>query len=172
MRKITSIMYSEKIQEFIFIGLIATVFTFGFMYRIIDPRLIFWFSVVFCLYELKMKRVNPFNISFLLLFETYLLTGIMDYSKEPWLNLYWSNLKFVWIFPTVYTLGMVASSGSDRATSKKRAKYALLALAFGMFGQVYFVDFLDKNVANRVGKKWPLRWAGPDFCCKWVGVGT
>ncbi len=126
-----------------FIWLLASVFTFGFMYRIIDPRAIFWVGIIFVIYELKEHRINPFNLSFFLLFETYMLTGIMDYSKEPWLNNYWSNVKFIWIFPTVYTLGIVAAVGSDFKESEKRTKAVFLALAFGMFGQA-ILDYSNK----------------------------
>lgn len=161
MRKISDVLYGEKAHQLMFIWLIASVFTYGLMYRVIDPRTIFWVSIIYCLYELNTKRINPFNISFFLLFETYLLAGIIDYSREPWLNLSWSNLKYAWIYPVVYLLGVMSINGKNNKACEKRAMLTFLAIAFGMLCQG-FLDYINKLIEPAWDYLWYSFW-GDDY---------
>ena len=128
-------LYSEKSKQYMFLALCTTVFVYGFMYRIIELRLIFWCALPFIVYEVfNDVRENPIDISFIILSVFGLLLAMVAYIREPWLNTYWSDVKVAWVFPTAYMLGRV-SVGNDSKMADKRIFYILTALNFGMFFQ-------------------------------------
>ena len=130
-----SLLYNEKSKASMYIALCATVFVYGFMYRIIDLRSIFWCALPFCLYYIfDYNSRNSFDLNFLLIYSATLIVAVISIIRDPMLNTYWSDSKLAWILPTVYILGK-ACVGNDDSYLSRRVFGAITSLSFGMFLQ-------------------------------------
>lgn len=157
LKNLHNALYAEKSHEYMFLALCTTIFVYGFMYRAFDLRITFWCSLPFVLYYcFERFDKNILDISFLLISTFSLIVAIIAYTREPWLNTYWSDVKVAWIFPTVYMLG-VASVGHNPKKADERILHILNALNFGMFFQAV-LDHLNKYRRPMDEFEWYAFW--------------
>lgn len=151
------ILYCQKSKNMMGLALYATIFVYGFMYRIIDLRHIFWCSIPFVLYFLYEKRSNPFDFSFLNLFAATLIISVIAFLREPFLNTYWSDVKVVWLFPMTYFMGC-ACNGNHKKDSDKIALGSITALNWGMFLQAVLDHIMKYFRPTEDSRTWFAFW--------------
>lgn len=134
MKNIQKMIYSDRSERIVFLALCATIFTYGFMFRIIDIRYTFWCALPFCIYYLFRNRTILLDISFWYLLIAMTMVGMIACCRDPGLSTIWSEAKLAWILPTIYLLGRgIAGYGGKNISYK--AVFAITSLGSGMFLQ-------------------------------------
>ncbi|CBK75315.1 hypothetical protein CIY_27440 [Butyrivibrio fibrisolvens 16/4] len=151
------ILYADKSKSMMSLALYTTIFVYGFMYRIIDLRHIFWCSIPFVLYFLYEKKNNPFDFSFLNLFVATLIIAVIAFLREPLLNTFWSDVKVVWLFPMTYLMGC-ACNGNSKIDSDRIALGSITALNWGMFLQAVLDHIMRYYRPTEDSRRWFAFW--------------
>lgn len=170
------IFTSDAVEAFMFSVLCATVFTAGMCHWILDvgykyiaaePSLgkvdfnwVFVVCAVVSTYYLIRKRTVQFDFALVVLCQTFVLVGVMDYHSERY-----DVVPYAWILPMAYIVGKVAV-GNDAKTANYRIEKLYFALASGMlitalldFMTVYeYTDYFYFR-QYRTGV-WPSFWLG------------
>ncbi|MCR4695293.1 MAG: hypothetical protein K5773_08250 [Pseudobutyrivibrio sp.] len=132
----------EFIDKLVYVIFLANVFSYSFMYRILDSRQVYLVMFPIVIYWLLRRKTSPFDIEYLFLQLAFFLGGILMQITAPNMNWLWNVMVFSFIFPIAYLLGKMCV-GEDSTQSEKRAFTALNVVAAGMFA-TYILDYAKK----------------------------
>ena len=153
--KLRAFFLSKNTDRFIFVIILATVFTSGmcepllaFSYKYIPSKAgekfyvnynwVFAVAVVIILYysirEYFSGRKLPFDGAFLMLAQTMILVAVIDYHNEQY-----STIAYVWVLPASYLAGKMAV-GFDKPEADKRIELTVYVFMVGLF-IVAMLDF-------------------------------
>ena len=170
------IFTSDAVEAFVFCVLCATVFTAGMCHWILDVgykyiaadrsmgrvdfNWVFWVGAIATIYYLIRKRSIKFDFALVILCQTFVLIGVMDYHEERY-----DVISYAWILPMAYILGKVAV-GDDPKTVNYRVEKLYWAMAIGIFitGLLdILTDFKYASVLGFRDGQWPSFWLGGIF---------
>lgn len=139
-------LYSETMRQFVFVFFLASAFTYGFMYRIIDCRTAIWVIIPLVLYLIFDPRntKSPFDYSLLILSAIYFLIGVFQYFSNPYLNYIYDPTVYAWTAPLVYLLGKMIAVAPKRKL-ENHGFVILFVLGIGMFAQA-ILDYVPHFV--------------------------
>lgn len=137
-KTIIDYIYAEKVQNFVFVIFLASLFTYALIWGYGDNqlRLISPFIVIFALYYMFNPGVDIriFDFESLMLFITFFLIAIFKFIKQPLMNEVWDYTYYAWLFPILYYLGKSVTATEEKDFESK-IKTVLFVLAFAMFIQ-------------------------------------
>lgn len=126
-------IYSKKANDIIFVISLASLFTYGLMYRIIDCRNAFWILLPLTVYFIisNKNKIFPFDFSFLVIYVVFYIIAQYELIFNPWTNYIYTPIVYAWIAPVTYLFGKTITN-CPKEKVDERAFLSIYVLSVGM----------------------------------------